>query len=64
MLSMPSMNMEMESPAIFKHEIISPFMRKGIVGDWKNYFSEEQSNIVDEMGKERLKGLDLVFHYE
>ena len=28
---------------------ISPFMRKGVVGDWKNYFSEEQSNYMDEL---------------
>ena len=24
---------------------ISPFMRKGEVGDWKNYFSQEQSDL-------------------
>jgi hypothetical protein len=27
---------------------ISPFMRKGIVGDWKNYFTEEQNAFVEE----------------
>ena len=26
---------------------ISPFMRKGSVGDWKNYFSQEQSDFID-----------------
>ena len=26
---------------------ISPFIRKGSVGDWKNYFSQEQSDFID-----------------
>jgi hypothetical protein len=34
--------------AVFNVDI-SPFMRKGKVGDWKNYFSEEQSSFVDKL---------------
>lgn len=28
-----------------------PFVRKGIIGDWKNELSEEQSRIVDNLMK-------------
>ena len=31
---------------------ISKFLRKGEVGDWKNHFSEEQSNYIDNRMKE------------
>ena len=31
----------------FVNTEISPFMRKGTVGDWKNYFSQEQSDFID-----------------
>ena len=30
----------------------SVFMRKGIIGDWKNYFSDDQSRFVDDLCKE------------
>ena len=33
----------------FLDQSISPFMRKGVVGDWKNYFNDEQSTYVDEL---------------
>ena len=26
-----------------------PFIRKGEVGDWRNYFTEEESKRIDEM---------------
>ena len=40
------------------------FMRKGAVGDWKNYFTEEQSAHVDKLYKERLSGSGLQFDFE
>ena len=43
---------------------INPFSYgKGIVGDWKNYFSEEQSDFVDEKCREYLEPLGLKFEY-
>ncbi|KAF8768068.1 Sulfotransferase 1C2A like protein [Argiope bruennichi] len=35
------------------------FIRKGITGDWKNYFNEDQSRRMDEKFAERTKGTDL-----
>jgi hypothetical protein len=39
------------------------FLRKGIVGDWKNFFTTEQSAEMDEICARRLKdtGLELTF---
>ena len=37
-----------------------PFIRKGIVGDWKKYFTEDQSKRFDEEYAKRMRetGLD------
>lgn len=40
---------------------ISPFMRKGEVGDWRNHFTPEQSKIFDEDYKEQMKDVDIPF---
>ena len=45
-------------------EDISPFLRKGVVGDWKNYFSDEESEYMDRRYNETLKPLGINFQYE
>ncbi|PRD19608.1 UNVERIFIED_CONTAM: Sulfotransferase 1C4 [Trichonephila clavipes] len=35
------------------------FVRKGIIGDWKNYFSEEQSQRMDQKFAEKTKGTEI-----
>ena len=40
------------------------FMRRGVVGDWKNFLSAEQSAEIDMICAERLKGTGLEFGYE
>ena len=39
------------------------FVRKGEVGDWLNYFSEEQSKYVDDKCQEYLEPLGIKFQY-
>lgn len=39
----------------------SPFMRKGVVGDWKNYFTMTQSEKFDAIYKKKLSGTTLEF---
>ena len=39
------------------------FVRKGTVGDWMNYFSEKQSQYVDEKSQKYLEPLGLKFQY-
>ena len=45
------------------HDSGGAFMRKGRVGDWKNYFTDEQSARVDEEVKKTLDGTGLEFVY-
>ena len=41
-----------------------PHVRKGIIGDWKSLFSEEQSARLDAEYKKRLAGTGLHFDFE
>ncbi|XP_067134022.1 sulfotransferase ssu-1-like [Centruroides vittatus] len=36
------------------------FVRKGIIGDWRNYFSKEQEERLEERIKEKTKGSDVM----
>ncbi|CAH1801723.1 unnamed protein product [Owenia fusiformis] len=49
-----------------KLDIVStPYLRKGIVGDWKNHFTVAQSEEIDDALKERMQGIgDITFKYE
>lgn len=35
------------------------FIRKGIVGDWRNHFSEEQSRRLDEKFAKKTQGTEI-----
>ncbi|XP_063285664.1 sulfotransferase 1C1-like [Pelobates fuscus] len=48
-------------PSFVMDHTISPFMRKGIVGDWKNYFSVAQDELFAKEYERKMKGTDLVF---
>ncbi|XP_033025052.1 sulfotransferase 1C1-like [Lacerta agilis] len=41
---------------------LSPFMRKGTVGDWKDYFTVTQSERLDDLCAQLLRGSGLTFH--
>ncbi len=43
---------------------ISPFMRKGCVGDWRNHFSPEQNGVMDALIREKLEPAGLTFRYD
>ena len=39
------------------------FLRKGQVGDWRNVFTQEQSDRLDALYAEKMAGSGLVFEY-
>ena len=52
---------EMPMP-VFKPDA-QPFLRKGIVGDWKNQFTPEQNAEFDAIYAEKMKGSGLDFEF-
>ncbi|KAK2138403.1 hypothetical protein LSH36_3123g00016 [Paralvinella palmiformis] len=43
---------------------ISSFMRKGKIGDWKNYFSQEQSGAVEKSYKDTIEPFGIGLEFE
>ena len=37
------------------------FIRKGQVGEWKKYFTDEQNELFDKVFKERMEGTGIAF---
>jgi hypothetical protein len=51
-------------PADTRWEDRQPFIRKGVVGDWKSYFTEDQNRRFDELYTKRMSGTGLGFEFE
>ncbi|XP_069804567.1 sulfotransferase 2B1-like [Dendropsophus ebraccatus] len=61
-------NNSMSNNSLVPDYIIDPknnhFMRKGIVGDWKNHFTQKQIDYMAVIYKEKMKDLDVKFSWD
>ena len=56
-------NKEMDA-LLNKEDIAGSIMRKGEIGDWKNYFTEEMKKRMDETVEKHFKPIGLEFQYD
>ncbi|XP_062993504.1 sulfotransferase 2A1-like [Elgaria multicarinata webbii] len=56
-------NYSLISEDIMNHKI-SPFLRKGISGDWKNHFTLEQSDAFRQLYQEKMKDVGIKFPWD
>ncbi|PKU27798.1 sulfotransferase 1 family member d1-like [Limosa lapponica baueri] len=59
----PAANYETMPTALMDHSL-SPFLRKGISGDWKNHFTVAQNERFDQHYQKHMAGSDLCFQME
>ncbi|NXN97041.1 ST1D1 Sulfotransferase, partial [Rhinopomastus cyanomelas] len=59
----PAANYETVPTTLMDHSI-SPFLRKGICGDWKNHFTVAQNERFNQQYRELMAGSDLQFQME
>ena len=60
----PSSNFTRGISAEVLDSSISPYMRKGIAGDWKNYFREDENAYIDDLCERLAKPKGLFFKFE
>ncbi|XP_053545900.1 sulfotransferase 2B1-like [Bombina bombina] len=51
-------------PDLYMDQKKSPFMRKGISGDWKNHFTVAQNEYFDQIYKEKMKDFNMKFVWD
>ena len=60
-----TVNLSWLGPKQFKDEEgKATFIRKGVIGDWKNHFTAEQSARIEAVCAERFKDTGIEFEYE
>uniref|UniRef100_A0A3Q3RA89 Sulfotransferase n=1 Tax=Monopterus albus TaxID=43700 RepID=A0A3Q3RA89_MONAL len=62
--NMKQNNMTNYSTVHTMNQKVSPFMRKGIVGDWKTHFTVSQNEEFDKDYKQKMTNPTLKFHTE
>ncbi|XP_077989684.1 sulfotransferase 1C3-like [Glandiceps talaboti] len=64
MVRNPKINFTLLASNYFFAENGSHFLRKGVIGDWKNYFTVKQNEQLDHKLQTKLNGCGLKFDYE